>query len=111
MFEQTVVQAYRFALDPTPAQSHQLASFAGAAPVAHNRMLAYLKADLELGKWERQLLGGRLEPAQGWSLLGQREVGQTDTAQAVDARFDDLSTPHHQSVGKTGTATRQQVAA
>ncbi|MGI9015878.1 MAG: IS607 family element RNA-guided endonuclease TnpB, partial [Euzebya sp.] len=42
---------------------------------------------------------------------GQREVGETDPAQAGDARFDDLSTPHHQPVGKTGTATRQRVAA
>ncbi|CAN5445227.1 IS607 family element RNA-guided endonuclease TnpB [soil metagenome] len=71
---QTVVQAYRYALDPTPAQAGQLASFAGAARVAHNRMLAYIKADLELGKWEKQLLGGRLEPAQGWSLAALRRT-------------------------------------
>jgi putative transposase len=69
-----VVQAYKYALDPTSTQSRQLASFAGAARVAHNRMLAYVKADLELGKWERQLLGGRLEPAQGWSLAALRRT-------------------------------------
>ncbi|CAN5520724.1 IS607 family element RNA-guided endonuclease TnpB [soil metagenome] len=51
-----------------------MASFAGAARVAHNRMLAYVKADLELGRWERQLLGGRLEPAQGWSLAALRRT-------------------------------------
>ncbi|MGI9016721.1 MAG: helix-turn-helix domain-containing protein [Euzebya sp.] len=75
MFEQTeVVQAYRYALDPTPMQTRHLASFAGAARVAHTRMLAYIKADLELAKWERQLLGGRLEPAQGWSLAALRRT-------------------------------------
>ena len=76
MAEQTqmVVQAYRYALDPTAAQTRQLASFAGAARVAHNRMLAHVKADLELGKWEKQLLGGRLEPAQGWSLAALRRT-------------------------------------
>ncbi|MGI9017318.1 MAG: M15 family metallopeptidase [Euzebya sp.] len=37
-------------------------------------MLAWIKADLELGKWERQLLGGRLEPAQGWSLAALRRT-------------------------------------
>ena len=76
MVEQTAVvtQAYRYALDPTPAQARQLANFAGAARVAHNRMLAWVKADLELGRWERQLLGGRLEPAQGWSLAALRKT-------------------------------------
>ena len=76
MAEQTqmVVQAYRYALDPTAAQTRQLASFAGAARVAHNRMLAHVKADLELGRWERQLLGGRLQPARGWSLAALRRT-------------------------------------
>ncbi|HUG85990.1 MAG TPA: RNA-guided endonuclease TnpB family protein, partial [Euzebya sp.] len=42
---------------------------------------------------------------------GQREVGETEPAEAGDARFDDLSTPPHQPVDQTGTATRKQVAA
>ena len=70
----TVIQAYRYALDPTPAQARQLASFAGAARVAHNRMLAEVKADLELAKWEKQLLGGRVSDAQGWSLAALRRT-------------------------------------
>ncbi|HUG83839.1 MAG TPA: helix-turn-helix domain-containing protein, partial [Euzebya sp.] len=69
-----VTQAYRYALDPTPAQQRALASFAGAARVAYNRMLAFVKDDLELGRWERQLLGGRLQPAQGWSLAALRRT-------------------------------------
>ena len=70
----TVIQGYRYALDPTRRQARQLASFAGAARFAHNRLLAYVKADLDLGRWERQLLGGRLEPPQGWSLAALRRT-------------------------------------
>ncbi len=42
--EGSVVQAYRFALDPTPSQVGALASHAGAARFAHNHLLALVKA-------------------------------------------------------------------
>jgi putative transposase len=43
----TVMQAYRFALDPTPAQRRTLASHCGAARVAHNWGLELAKARLD----------------------------------------------------------------
>jgi putative transposase len=42
-----VMQAYRFALDPTPAQRRTLASHCGAARVAHNWGLELVKARLD----------------------------------------------------------------
>ncbi|MFL5879023.1 MAG: helix-turn-helix domain-containing protein, partial [Actinomycetota bacterium] len=38
-----VMQAYRFALDPTPTQRRALASHCGAARVAHNWGLMLVK--------------------------------------------------------------------
>jgi len=43
----TVIQAYRFALDPTPTQRRALASHCGAARVAYNWGLALVKAQLD----------------------------------------------------------------
>jgi putative transposase len=43
----TVTQAYRFALDPTPAQRRSLASHCGAARVAYNWGLALVKTRLD----------------------------------------------------------------
>jgi putative transposase len=43
----TVIQAYRFALDPTAAQRRALASHCGAARVAYNWGLALVKARLD----------------------------------------------------------------
>ena len=40
------IQAYRFALDLTPAQQRQVLAHAGAARVAHNWALARVKAVL-----------------------------------------------------------------
>lgn len=70
----TVVQAYRFALDPTPTQARRMAMFAGASRFAHNRMLAEVKTTLDARAWERRLLGGALTPAQGWSLAALRKT-------------------------------------
>jgi putative transposase len=43
----TVIQAYRFALDPTPRQRRGLASHCGAARVAYNWALALVKLRLD----------------------------------------------------------------
>jgi IS605 OrfB family transposase len=43
----TVIQAYRFALDPTPTQRRALASHCGAARVAYNWGLALVKIRLD----------------------------------------------------------------
>jgi putative transposase len=47
------VQAYRFALDPTPTQAAALVSHAGAARFAYNTMLAAVKANLDQRNAER----------------------------------------------------------
>jgi len=69
-----VVQAYRFALDPSPAQAVTMASFAGASRFAFNAMLAEVKATLDAREWERRLLGGPLTESQGWSLVALRRT-------------------------------------
>lgn len=62
----TVIQAYRFALDPTPAQARALASHVGAARFAFNRMLAEVKADIE------RYHAGEPTLLEGWSLPALR---------------------------------------
>jgi putative transposase len=57
-----VLQAYRFALDPTPAQQRKLRSHAGAARFGYSLLLARVKADLDAR--ERDPRGERV----GWSL-------------------------------------------
>jgi putative transposase len=42
-----VIQAYRFALDLTPAQERAVLAHAGAARVAHNWALARVKAVMD----------------------------------------------------------------
>lgn len=71
---QTVVRAYRFALDPTPIQDRALRSHQGGARVAFNRMLSEVKTTLDARQWEKQLLGGALTDAQGWSLPALRRT-------------------------------------
>ncbi|WFE54736.1 helix-turn-helix domain-containing protein [Micromonospora sp. WMMD1155] len=47
------VQAYRFALDLTPVQERTLLAHAGAARVAHNWVLARVKAVMDQRAAER----------------------------------------------------------
>lgn len=69
-----VVQAYRFALDPTPAQVRALRSHAGAARKAHNTMLGLVKANLDQREAERScgVAEAELTPSLNWSLAGLR---------------------------------------
>lgn len=71
-----VVQAYRFALDPTPAQLRALASHAGAARFAHNHMLALVKAVMDQRCAERSydIPDDQLTPVVGWSLPALRKT-------------------------------------
>jgi uncharacterized protein YijF (DUF1287 family) len=48
-----VVRAYRFALDPTPAQARDLERHAGAARFAFNWALAAVKANIDQRRAER----------------------------------------------------------
>ncbi|MFL6055654.1 MAG: IS607 family element RNA-guided endonuclease TnpB [Actinoallomurus sp.] len=71
-----VVQAYRFALDPTPAQERNLWSHAGAARFARNHMLGLVKAVLDQRAAERSygIAEADLTPSLGWSLPALRRA-------------------------------------
>jgi putative transposase len=71
-----VAQAYRFALDPTPAQVSMLESHCGAARFAFNEMLSVVKANMDQRSAERSygITGEQLTPAQGWSLAKLRKT-------------------------------------
>ena len=71
-----VAQAYRFALDPTPAQVSMLESHCGAARFAFNDMLGVVKANLDQRSAERSygLAEDQLTPAQGWSMAKLRKT-------------------------------------
>ncbi len=72
----TVTQAYRFAMDPTPAQIRALLSHAGAARVAYNWALARVKANLAQREAERSygLSDHELTPSLSWSMYALRKV-------------------------------------
>lgn len=74
--EGCVVQAYRFALDPTPTQLRALTSHAGAARFAHNHMLALVKAVMGQRAAERSygVPDSELTPVVGWSLPALRKT-------------------------------------
>jgi IS605 OrfB family transposase len=71
----TVIQAYRFALDPTPRQVRDLLRYAGAARVAYNWGLARIKANLSQRAAERsyEIPEDDLTPALNWSLYSMRK--------------------------------------
>ena len=68
-------QAYKFALDPTPAQERAFRSHAGGARKAHNTMLALVKAVMDQRRAERSYgtVEADLTPALNWSLAGLRK--------------------------------------
>ena len=68
--------AYRFALDPTPAQQRALRSHAGAARVAFNWGLALVKANLGQREAEKSygITGDDLTPNVSWSLHSLRKA-------------------------------------
>ena len=70
----TVVRAYRFALDPTPAQARDLERHAGAARFAFNWALAQVKANIGQRAAERSygVDGADLTDLLGWSLPALR---------------------------------------
>ena len=71
----TGLLAYRFALDPAPAQERALRSHAGAARVAFNWGLARVKAVMDQRAAEATygITGGDLTPALSWSLYALRK--------------------------------------
>lgn len=70
-----VVQAYRFALDPTPAQQAALRSHCGGQRYAFNWGLAQVKANLAQREAERSygILDAELTPSLPWSAYSLRK--------------------------------------
>jgi putative transposase len=68
-------QAYRFALDPSPAQERAFRSHAGGARKAYNMMLALVKAVMGQRDAERSygIAGDGLTPPLSWTLPGLRK--------------------------------------
>ena len=73
------VQAYRFALDLTPAQERALLGHAGAARKAHNWALARVKAVMDQRAAERTygIADELLTPSLSWSLPALRRAWNT----------------------------------
>ena len=71
----TVVQAYRFALDPTPRQVRDLLRHAGAARFTYNWGLARIKANLAQRAAERSygIAATDLTPPVNWSMYAMRK--------------------------------------
>jgi putative transposase len=71
-----VVQAYRFALDPTPGQGEMLRSHCGGQRFAYNWGLARVRAILGQREAERSygIPDDRLTPSVSWSAYGLRKV-------------------------------------
>lgn len=78
-------QAYRFALDPSPAQARELARHAGAARFAFNWGLALVKAVLEQRAAESTygVPAEALTPAVGWNLPTLRRAWNTAKPQVA----------------------------
>ncbi|WP_327100903.1 IS607 family element RNA-guided endonuclease TnpB [Nocardia vinacea] len=72
----TVLQAYRFALDPTEAQEQMLRSHCGAQRKAFNWGLALVKANLDQRAAERSygIADVELTPPVNWSAYGLRKT-------------------------------------
>jgi putative transposase len=69
------LQAYRFALDPTPAQDRALRSHCGGARFAFNWGLRRVKANIGQREAEKSygITGDGLTPALSWSLYSLRK--------------------------------------
>jgi IS605 OrfB family transposase len=79
------IQAYRFALDLTPAQERMVLAHAGAARVAHNWALARVKAVMDQRTAERSygLPDDQLTESLSWSLPALRKAWNAAKAQAA----------------------------
>lgn len=83
-----VLQAYQYALDPTPAQTAALESHAGGARFAYNTMLGAVKANLDQRNAERSygIADDQLTANLSWSFQALRnEWNRRKHSVAVDA--------------------------
>lgn len=71
----TVIQTYRYALDPTPRQARYLMQHAGAARFVFNWGLARIKANIDQRNAERSygIAESDLTPCLGWSMYDMRK--------------------------------------
>lgn len=69
-------QAYRYALDPTPAQVRAFRSHAGGAPKTHNTRLSLVKAVMVQRAAQRSYGSTEtdLTPSLNWALAGLRKA-------------------------------------
>ena len=74
------IQAYRYALDLTPAQERNVLAHAGAARVAHNWALARVKAVMDQRTAERSygMPDDQLTESLSWTLAGLRKAWNAD---------------------------------
>ena len=79
------VQAYRFALDLTPAQERDVLAHAGAARVAHNWALARVKAVMDQRAAERTygVPDDQLTASLSWSLPALRKAWNAAKAEVA----------------------------
>ncbi|GAA4253051.1 IS607 family element RNA-guided endonuclease TnpB [Dactylosporangium darangshiense] len=79
------IQAYRFALDLTPAQARMVLAHAGAARVAHNWALARVRAVMDQRAAERTygIPDAQLTPAVSWSLPALRKAWNAAKAEVA----------------------------
>ena len=78
-----MVQAYRFAMSPTPAQEQRLLSHCGASRFVFNTMLAAVKANLDQRTAERSydIAEDELTPSLGWSAFALQKEWNRRKAQ------------------------------
>ncbi len=101
--------AYRFALDPTPAQGRALRSHAGAGRVAFNWGLARVKAVMDQRAAEATygITGDDLTPAISWSLYALRKNWNAAKDTVAPRKVRRLSRPMSRRRGPD-RRTRQQ---
>ncbi|MBV1854897.1 helix-turn-helix domain-containing protein [Catellatospora tritici] len=106
-----VVQAYRFALDPSPAQDRDLYRHAGAGRFAFNWALATVRANLGQRAAERTygLTGPQLTPALGWTLPALRRAWNAAKPQVAPWVGAVLERGVQHRIGRSGAGVGQLV--
>ena len=90
-----LVQGYRFAMDPTPAQLERLHSHCGAARFAFNTMLAAVKANLNQRTAERShgVVEDELTQSMNWTGFGLQKEWNRRKATVAPWWTENSSTP------------------
>jgi Helix-turn-helix domain len=107
----TVMQAYRFALDPSPDQEIALRSHCGAQRFAYNWALARIKANLSQRKAEASygLEGYEITPPLDWSAYSLRK--DWNQVKGDRARHGSYSLGYRVAAGGGGSCRSQRRSA